>query len=220
MTDTAVRPRDAASLILHRRRSGQHQILMGRRPATARFMPGVYVFPGGAVENSDRHVRPASALPRHLPALLKVGSNASRARAMAISAIRETQEETGLLVGKPGDPGLTGSEAWQAWREHGLAPDLGCLDLMARAITPPSRPIRFHARFFIASGDHTSGEIGGDGELEDIGWVDLNSAHELKLADIQRFLLAHLEEVLSAGRPAQRRPLFTHRRGQRHIRWG
>ena len=67
-----VRPRDAASLILHRARKGHTEVLMGRRPLSARFMPGVYVFPGGATEPTDRAVRPATDLTVDVTHLLKV----------------------------------------------------------------------------------------------------------------------------------------------------
>src|SRR5258708_22979635 len=49
-----VRPRDAASLILLRGEGKALEVLAGRRPRHARFMPGVYVFPGGAIDPPDR----------------------------------------------------------------------------------------------------------------------------------------------------------------------
>ena len=48
-----VRARDAASLILLRGEGRDLELLAGRRPLTVRFMPGVYVFPGGAVDAED-----------------------------------------------------------------------------------------------------------------------------------------------------------------------
>ena len=214
-----MRPRDAASLILYRESQRGYELLMGRRSKQARFMPGVYVFPGGAVDAGDARVQPASELPDHLPALLKVGRSARRATAMAITAIRETYEETGLMVGAAGDPGHSGDPLWSAWRRRQRAPHLACLDLMARAITPPDRPIRFHARFFLAQAHHASGEIRGDGELEDIDWVLLEDAKKLPLANIQGFLVEHLAQVLSNGSMHDLRPLFSFRYGKRRIRW-
>ena len=214
----AVRPRDAASLVLHRRAADDIEVLMGRRSESARFMPGVYVFPGGAVDASDRRVQPATALPRGLHPLLKVGGNAERARAMGITAVRETYEETGLMVAAPGDPALTDHALWCDWHEQRMAPNLACLDLMARAITPPTRPIRFHARFFLTDAEHAQGRIRGDGELEDIGWIALKRTHELPLANIQGFLLEHIARVLS-GEAGNRRPLFSFHGGRRRIRW-
>jgi 8-oxo-dGTP pyrophosphatase MutT (NUDIX family) len=215
-----VRPRDAASLILHRRAGRGHEILMGRRPRGARFMPGVYVFPGGAVEREDRRVHVASALSKHLPGLLKVGESPARARALAVSAVRETYEETGLMLAAPGDPGLPAHPIWALWSEAGLAPDLAALELTGRAITPTRLPIRFHARFFIADGSRVTGRIAGDGELEDVGWVHLHEAHALPIADVQAFFIEHLQAVLGRGRDPHGRPVFTHRRGTRHVRYG
>jgi len=190
---------------------------MGRRPKASRFMPGVYVFPGGATEPDDRRVRAASPLDATVTGLLKVGGCAARARAMAITAVRETFEETGLMLGAPGDPGLDDHPGWSCWREAGLAPALGCLDLTARAITPARLPIRFHARFFLAGARQVHGAIGGDGELEDVGWVAVEEAAELPLASVQRFLLGHLRAALAGE--AKARPVITTRNGQRRVRY-
>jgi 8-oxo-dGTP pyrophosphatase MutT (NUDIX family) len=214
-----VRPRDAASLILHRRRQGYVEVLMGRRPRSARFMPGVYVFPGGATEPDDRRVRPSSVLTPEVTPLLKVGGSAARARAMAVTAVRETFEETGLMLAAPGDVGLDAHPVWGEWTAAGLAPALACMDLTARAITPTRSAIRFHARFFLADGHAVRGVIGGDGELEDVAWVPLAETESMPLADIQRFLLEHLRRTLQYAPEERRRPVFTHRHGQRHVRY-
>ena len=214
----AVRPRDAATLILHRIGTGGHEVLMGRRPQASRFMPGVYVFPGGAVEVGDKSVRPATALSQSVTLSLKVAGSVARARALAVSAVRETFEETGLMLAAPGDPQLAVDPTWKLWGELGLAPDLGALDLVGRAITPASRSIRFHARFFIASGESLRGTIGGDGELEDISWVPLRETHGLPLAGPQIFFIEQLRQVLQGNSDA-RRPLLSQRAGVRHIRY-
>ena len=213
-----VRPRDAATLILHRSRTHGHEVLMGRRPQGSRFMPGVYVFPGGAVEAQDRNVRPATALTPDVTHSLKVAGSAARARAMAVSAVRETFEETGLMLGAPGDPQLADDPTWRLWGALGLAPDLGALDLAGRAITPSSRPIRFHARFFIANGESLHGTIGGDGELEDIAWVPLSDTRDLPLAGPQIFFIERLHEVLNGNSDVQR-PLLSQRGNTRYIRY-
>ena len=192
---------------------------MGRRPRTARFMPGVYVFPGGATEPDDRQVTPASGLTPEVTPLLKVGGSAARARAMAITAVRETFEETGLMLAAPGETGLAAHPVWARWEAAGLAPALGRMDLTARAITPPRSPIRFHARFFLADDACITGSIGGDGELEDISWVALAETEDMPLADIQRFLVDHLRRVLHDTAGRRPRPVFTHRRGRRHVRY-
>ena len=52
---SAVRPRDAASLLIYRHRGAQLEVLMGKRRPGARFLPDVYVFPGGALDKADAH---------------------------------------------------------------------------------------------------------------------------------------------------------------------
>ena len=93
-------------------------------------------------------------------------------QALALAAIRETFEETGLIVGHPLAPGekapRTTSSAWAEFFDTGHLPALDKLDYVARAITPPYRPIRFHARFFITDADHATGTLGGSGELIDL----------------------------------------------------
>ena len=101
----ALRPRDAATLILvERSERGTARVLMGKRHAGHRFMPGKFVFPGGRVEPEDRRMAAAGALD---PAVEeKLNARVRRpspgfARALALAAIRETFEETGLAVGFP-----------------------------------------------------------------------------------------------------------------------
>ena len=75
---------------------------MGRRPETARFMPGVYVFPGGAVDESDFAVQSDRVLADDVLARLRRQARQPLAHALAWAAIRETWEETGLLLGAAG----------------------------------------------------------------------------------------------------------------------
>ena len=86
-----VRPRDAASLILLRGKGRDIELLAGRRPGHVKFMPGVWVFPGGAIDPEDRKPWRVETGGAHLPPVL-----ARSARA----ALRETWEEVGVLVGR------------------------------------------------------------------------------------------------------------------------
>ncbi|MDX1431935.1 MAG: NUDIX hydrolase [Gammaproteobacteria bacterium] len=215
-----VRPRDAASLILLRGSAGRREVLMGRRPDASRFMPNRWVFPGGALETPDSRARPASALDPSLTALLAVGGHARRARALAMAAVRETFEETGLVLGARGDVGEPGGETWSEMRALGLAPALGRLAYVGRAITPVPYPIRFHARFFVADASHAHGALALDSELEDLRWVPLGKAAHLDMADVQAFMLAHAEKSLAQLHDAPGpKPLFTQRAGERYIRY-
>lgn len=215
-----VRPRDAASLILLRREGDRHQVLVGRRPPGARFLPGRYVFPGGALEPGDSRARPASPLQGGMAGLMAVGGSVGRARSLAMAAIRETFEETGLLVAKPGDVGAVPSAGWSAMRARGVAPALEHLAYVGRAITPVHSPIRFHARFFVADARHSWGELGGDSELVDLHWCPVQELAKLPTIAVQSFMLTHaLALVTGDASVPTGKPLFTQRAGRRYIRY-
>ncbi len=214
------RPRDAASLILLRLDDHGHRVLVGRRPPEARFLPGCYVFPGGAVEPDDSRARPATELNADMAGPMAVGGNETRARILAMAAVRETFEETGLLLAEPGDVGPVCSPTWSAMRAHGVAPALHRLAYVGRAITPVPSPIRFHARFFVADAQYTTGELGGDSELEDLHWCPVGELARLPTIDVQSFMLAHAVTTLMCDdSETNGKPLFTQRAGQRYIRY-
>ncbi len=215
-----VRPRDAASLILLRDEGREHQVLVGRRPPGARFLPGRYVFPGGSVEPDDSRTGSASELNPELIDLMAVGGNPMQARGLAMAAVRETFEETGLLLAEPGDVGAAPSDSWAAMGANGLAPALHRLSYVGRAITPVPSPIRFHARFFVADAQYTSGILGGDSELEDLHWCPVDELAHLPTIDVQSFMLTHAVATLTSNNvESEGKPLFTQRAGQRYIRY-
>ena len=206
----ASRPRDAATIILLRHASDGPRVLLGRRPSRDQWA-NAYVFPGGRVDPSDSRVRPASPLRPHVEACLTRAASEARARALAIAAVRELFEETGLLLAKEGLPLNRHSPTWRGFAERGLAPDLEPLDLLCRAITPPYRPKRFNARFFVADAEHAQGRLGGSGELVDLRWFSIDEARALNLPNITVRVLVELEEWLTEEpkRTAQgRTPVF------------
>ena len=215
-----MRPRDAATLILVRKRGKVPEVLLGCRDAKHAFMPNRYVFPGGRVDPEDARVPVATALDRHVEARLRRAATAQRARALAVAAVRETFEETGLLLAKRlkgGAPEKDYGEHWKGFLDEGLAPALDCLDFIARAVTPPGRPRRFNARFFMARADDASGDIRHSSELGDIRWVRLDEARELPLPTITGLILGEIGRLVKEppDRKKQRKiPLFTtvHRR--------
>ena len=101
----ALRPRDAATLIIVDNSSGEPRVLLGRRRLDMVFMPGRYVFPGGRVDPADKQIVVEEDLrPRDLEKLMvamKGTPSVARARALALAAVRETCEEAGLLIGRP-----------------------------------------------------------------------------------------------------------------------
>ena len=221
-----VTPRDAATLILVRNVSEQPEVLLGRRQMSARFMPGFYVFPGGGIEHGDHVVQSASELAPELvergARIPEIGVDRAHIRAMACAAVRETVEETGLMLGGSGAVGEDLEGGWATMRAAGLAPHLDCLRYVGRAITPAESPIRFHARFFAASADHVQGDLRPTAELDDLLWVPLTEATDLALASPTRFMLKLMLEwgADPAGfehlRPT---PLFTKVDGQRRVIW-
>ena len=183
---TAATPRDAATVILLRGTGPGREVLLGRRPSTARFMPEVYVFPGGALEPGDGE---ASGLPEDFGPPPD-GDPRTRALwpALLRCALRELYEETGLLLsGGPCPPGASPARgtAWEAFRAAGGRPGFGGLSLVHRAVTPASSPIRFDTRFLRASGE-LLGRLGGDGELEDLAWRPLATLQDLPLRQVTR----------------------------------
>ena len=135
-----VKPRDAASLVIVRGRGSAARVLLGRREPRHRFMPDVWVFPGGRVDPMDSRSPVSSELSPAVAEKLEARWSPARARALAIAAVRETFEETGLTFGELVD--------------GQLRPALHGLDYLARAITPTMSPIRFHARFFLTDAIH------------------------------------------------------------------
>ncbi|MGV8995836.1 MAG: NUDIX hydrolase [Parvibaculaceae bacterium] len=224
----AVRPRDAATLILVRNDGPQPQVLMGQRHANHKFMPNKFVFPGGRVDPADSRVRPVEDLRDDVTKLLmdrmRGTPSTNRARALAMAAIRETFEETGLAVGRVIDaPQKSKQSDWNAYFALGVSPALGALDFVARAITPPYRTRRFDTRFFIADAEHIHGdpsEVKGSGELQGLHWITTKDAQGLDLPNITRTILAEIETRLSLSSAAQRaRPVpFIHFRKDQPIR--
>ena len=210
-----MRPRDAATLILVRMKGKTPEVLMGCRAAAHAFMPNRYVFPGGRVDRADAHVPIATPLNRFVDARLQKAATALRARALAVAAVRETFEESGLILGKPlkgGAPDKDYGEHWKGFLDTGMAPALDCLDLIARAVTPPGRPRRFNARFFMARAEDASGEIRHSSEMGDIRWVRLDEARELPLPTITGLILGEIGRLVKEppDRKKQRKiPLFT-----------
>jgi len=166
-------------------------------------MPDFYVFPGGVVERGDAVVLPARKLRPDVAARLQRSCQPARARGLAAAAIRETFEETGLMVAAPIAPGKRTTPAnWRAFCAHGQGPDLGCLDYIYRAVTPPGQSRRFNARFFMALPEQIDGSISGDGELIDVGWVPLAEADKLPIPHITGVVLHRVAQLLA--HPPQR----------------
>lgn len=219
---TPVRPRAAATLVIVREGAEGPEVLMGRRHRKAAFIPDAFVFPGGKVDTADKAARPAAPLAEHLPRYMAVRGSAETARALAMTAVRETWEETGLLLGRPGDVGEHEHGTWRELRIERKAPDLSRLDYMGRAITSPFSPIRFHARFFMADAAHFEGTLGGSGELSDLHFTPVRRAlADLPIVDVTEFMLQEVERLWRERHdPHRKRPLFAYRLDRPFVKYG
>jgi 8-oxo-dGTP pyrophosphatase MutT (NUDIX family) len=188
-----VRARHAASIIVLRRRDDNRwgddaEMLMGMRGAKHRFMPNRLVFPGGAVDRADLSAAVATRPPPHTLRHLRKVANERLALGLVVAAARELEEETGLSLGSP--------------------PHLDDIEYLCRAVTPPSNPIRFNARFLLVHADRLSGELAGSGELENLRYYGIQEALELDLAMPTRMVIDRLRIWLAMS--ADERIAVTH----------
>jgi len=211
-----VRPRDAATLILIRRDRARPRVLMGRRHRGHDFMPDKWVFPGGRIDRADFRAPYESDLRPEVAVRLEKTTSPARARALALTAVRETFEEAGLLLAKPA-PARIAAGPWREFLGQGALPDLSALDFVARAVTPPVSPKRFDARFFMAEAERLlSLERQADcGELDEIAWVELDEALALDLPSVTRFVLKEIP--LRLADPSRPAPSLRFARGRQQL---
>ncbi len=206
MPSKPIRPTDAAGLVILRRTPSGKDVLLGRRRSSARFLPGIVVFPGGRLEREDH--RPSGFTERFSPSPGGIDAETKRKWPGLIRcAIRETWEETGIFLGRDerGSPRSSGRPThWQAFADLGLAPAFEQPRLLGRAITPPDSPIRFHTRFFLVETASSTHGIARDGELEQVAWVPVDEARRLDMIDVTQFML---ERALTEG-ASDPAPLF------------
>jgi 8-oxo-dGTP pyrophosphatase MutT (NUDIX family) len=174
---------------------------MGRRSTRTRFMPEVWVFPGGRVDPEDHGAAVASPLRKGVARQLS--RHHPRPEAVAVAALRETFEETGLAVGPI--------------ETETFVPDLSRLDYVGRAITPPRNPIRYHARFFALRWEGRPPQPVGNGELEELAWWRIEEALALPTIDVTDVMLEEALARLAHDRGRRRAPLFLHYRAGKPV---
>ncbi|MDB5449266.1 MAG: pyrophosphohydrolase including oxidative damage repair enzyme [Phenylobacterium sp.] len=208
----AVRPRDAATLIIIRRDAAKPRVLMGKRHGGHNFMPNLWVFPGGRIDRADFRAPHATELKPDVAATFNAHLKPGRGRALALAAIRETFEEAGLLLGKRAEP-RPAAGPWREFLAQGALPDLEALDIVARAITPPMVGKRFDTWFLMAEAERlTSLERQADcGELEEIAWVEFDDALALPLPSVTRMMIK--EAVARLEDTARPKPFLRFRQG-------
>ena len=207
MTDAPIR--DAATLILLRDRDSAPAVLMGQRGQSAAFMPGKFVFPGGAVDPNDGQV-PMTPLPEPDAARLAQDSRLP-ATSIAAAAIRELWEETGQILGSQG-PWDGAPRGWRGFAATGHIPNAAALTFFFRAVTPQGRPRRFDARFFLADATALASDpddfAGAEDELAHLQWVPLTEARRFDLPFITQVVLAELLRHITRGGPVEAVPFF------------
>jgi 8-oxo-dGTP pyrophosphatase MutT (NUDIX family) len=185
----AATPRDAATVMLLRERAGRLEVYMLRRKPSMAFAPGAMVFPGGSVDPRDADEQVAWAGPDAADWGRIFDAPPDLARALVCTAVRETFEESGvLLAGESADSVVadTSSDDWEADRHALLDRSLSLAELLSRRglvlradllrpwsrwITPVIEPRRFDARFFAAAlpaGQRTR-DVGG--EASAVAWI-------------------------------------------------
>jgi 8-oxo-dGTP pyrophosphatase MutT (NUDIX family) len=118
--------------------------------------------------------------------------------------VRETHEETGIMLGVASDKSVAApSESWEPFAKAGIVPDLSKIHFIARAITPPKRPLRFDSRFFAADvtaiAKREDGFVGPDKELVELVWMPITEASRLDMPGITAVALEELQDRIASG---------------------
>lgn len=223
-----VSPRDAATVILVRDGDAGIEAYMMRRQPTMKFAPGMYVFPGGRVDEADRVSEvPWAGEPPRIWAE-RFYCDTPTARGLVCAAVRETFEETGVLLAGP-DAGTVVSDTsgaeWQDARqrlearslsfgdflnERGLVLRADLLGAWSHWITPAFEPRRYDTRFFVAVLPHGQSVGGLPGEADRGAWMpvqrlieSVDAGHTHMLPPTRRTCVeiseAHADHVLSAA---------------------
>jgi len=204
--------RDAATVIVMRRDTPVPRVLMGQRGAAAAFMPSKFVFPGGAVDPGDASIPLAAPLPALCAQRLEEESRPGLCHALAAAAIRELWEEAGLIVGRPGAWQGDVPPDWTSFAARGHVPDAGALQFVFRAITPPGRPRRFDARFFLIDAEHIVDDpddfSAATEELSHLQWIPLPEARRFDLPFITEVVLAEVSARAHDSAPPSSVPFF------------
>jgi 8-oxo-dGTP pyrophosphatase MutT (NUDIX family) len=163
-------PRDAATVMVLRPAGALGvEVLMLRRTAAMKFAPGAYVFPGGSVDPADSSADIGWHGPEPAEFGARLGASAELARALVCAAVRETFEESGVLLAGPAGGGPLADPSGPDWAADRLALAAGTMSLASllgkhglvlradqlvpwsRWITPEGESRRFDARFFVAA---------------------------------------------------------------------
>ena len=214
--------RNAATVIVLRDRLTAPKVLMGQRGKNAAFMPNKFVFPGGALDPVDRQVPLAAPLAAQCMERLRKDADPALAEPLVLAALREMWEETGLLLGHPDakarDLAAKMPEDWRSYFNQGVTPTGAGMRFVFRAITPPGRPRRFDARFFLVDADRIVGDLddfsAASDELSLLQWIPLDQARGFDLPFITEVVLAEVEAGLKDPARDAKVPFFYNEEGR------
>ena len=231
-----VAPRHAATVVLLRDTREGLEVYLLRRTGSMAFAAGMHVFPGGSVDERDGDASPAWAGPAPDEWARRLGCDEPLARALVCAAVRETFEESGVLLAGPSTGSVVGdttSEEWERDRRalldrsqsvsgllerRGLVLRSDLLAPFAHWITPEFEPRRFDTRFFAAA--LPAGQRARDisGEADHATWVGVRAAvraHEAgemamlpPTIEALRDLAAYPDVADALAAPRQLRPIL------------
>jgi 8-oxo-dGTP pyrophosphatase MutT (NUDIX family) len=199
------------------------QVLMLRRTAAMKFAPGAYVFPGGSVDPADYGAEGGWHGPSPEEFGARLGASAEVAQALVRAAVRETFEESGVLLAGAPDGGPLAAPSGPSWEADRMAVASGALPLAellsrrglvlradllvpwARWITPEGEPRRFDARFFAAALPDGQEAVGHEAEADHVAWlrpsdaIDSAKAGEISLLPPTATTLNDFASAVAAG---------------------
>ena len=183
-TGEPVEPKHASTIVVVRDGDEGIEAFLMRRQTSMAFAAGMYVFPGGGMHESDmtfdgRWVGPSTAEWAE-----RLRCDEALARGLVVAAVRETFEETGVLLSTPSaDLRATRSDVEagrvafaELLRAHGLAVDASGVRPWARWITPEGEPRRYDTRFFVAALPPGATAEDLTSESSAAGWVGVRDA--------------------------------------------
>jgi len=200
----AARPKLASTIVLTAGDLSNPKILMGQRASRHDFMPSVFVFPGGRVDRADSYAPYVNDLAPRTERILEAAYSPRRARALVLASIRETFEETGLMLGvqKEWTKNLN-HDGWDHFRCAGFTPDLSDIDVFGRAVTPPHRHKRFDTWFFLKHLGENTLPISDSIELLNVDWFTFDQIVDLPTARATDMMLQVLKDYLKRPSPAR-----------------
>jgi len=203
-----VEPKHASTVVLLREGDGAPgglEVYLLRRHVDMAFAAGMCVFPGGGVDKRDfdADIGWAGPTPGEWARLLD--TDEAFARALVCAAVRETFEESGVLLAGPTDGSVvddTTGDDWEHDRRRLEAREVSFTDFLERRglvlrtdlmrlwgswVTPEFEPRRFHARFFVA--ELPAGQVTRDvsTESEEVVWLPIRDA--IRAVDDRQMLM-------------------------------